>query len=61
MSALGQKWTWDNDFGFSIFGLDCYNVVSRYGSANAFECKIAYRFNRSNSDKARPPDVGHSF
>jgi hypothetical protein len=46
-SALFQKRTWDNDFGFSIFGLDCYNVVSCYGSANAFECKIAHRFNCS--------------
>ncbi len=46
---------------FSIFGLDCYNVVSRYGSANAFECKIAHRFNCSNGDKVPPPDVEHSF
>jgi hypothetical protein len=61
MSALGHKRTWDNDFGFSISGLDCFNVVSRYGSANAFEFKIADRFNCSNGDKARPPDVEHSF
>jgi hypothetical protein len=46
---------------FSIFGRDFYNVVSRYGSANGFECKVAHRFNCSNGDKARHADAEHSF
>ena len=61
LSAVVQKWTWDNDFGSSIFGFDCYKVVSRYGSVNALKCKIAHSFNHSNGEKARPPDVEHNF
>lgn len=36
-----QMRTWVNDFGFSISGLDCYNVVSRYGSRTALSANLS--------------------
>jgi hypothetical protein len=45
----------------SISDLDCYNVVNCYRSANAFECKIAHRFNCSNGDKPGPGDMGSTM